>query len=88
MQSLYEEMADRIDTVIMLGEIPEALKANKGFSEWSSGMTSWNHPPVVQVLLYLVFGEQNKTLLIKKPLLRRILNYFRMGEYLGHDFKV
>ncbi|XP_073098854.1 cellulose synthase-like protein E6 [Elaeis guineensis] len=51
MKSLYEEMADRIDTVIMLGEIPEALKANKGFSEWSSGMTSWNHPPVVQILI-------------------------------------
>ena len=52
-------MANRIDSVVMLGKIPEELKANKGFSEWSWGMTSRNHPPIVQVLL----EEQNKTLL-------------------------
>ncbi|KAG1363763.1 Cellulose synthase-like protein E6 [Cocos nucifera] len=51
MKNLYEEMANRIDSVAMLGKIPEELKANKGFSEWSSGMTSRNHPPIVQILI-------------------------------------
>ncbi|XP_073117695.1 cellulose synthase-like protein E6 isoform X2 [Elaeis guineensis] len=51
MKNLYEEMANRIDSVVMLGKIPEELKANKGFSEWSWGMTSRNHPPIVQILI-------------------------------------
>ncbi|XP_038974145.1 cellulose synthase-like protein E6 isoform X2 [Phoenix dactylifera] len=50
-ENLYEEMADRIDSVVMLGKIPKELKENKGFSEWSSGMTSRNHPPIVQILI-------------------------------------
>ncbi|KAG1363762.1 cellulose synthase-like protein E6 [Cocos nucifera] len=51
MKNLYEEMADRIDSMVMLGKIPEELRVNKGFSEWSSGMTSRNHPPIVQILI-------------------------------------
>ncbi|XP_073117697.1 cellulose synthase-like protein E6 isoform X3 [Elaeis guineensis] len=51
MKNLYEEMTDRIDSVVMLGKIPEELRANKGFSEWSSGMTSRNHPPIIQILI-------------------------------------
>ncbi|XP_038974139.1 cellulose synthase-like protein E6 [Phoenix dactylifera] len=51
MKNLYEEMADRIDSIVMLGKIPEELRANKGFSEWSSEMTSRNHPPIVQILI-------------------------------------
>ncbi|KAJ1702417.1 hypothetical protein LUZ63_002196 [Rhynchospora breviuscula] len=52
MKILYEEMTNRIDTVVMSGQIPEELQAiHKGFSQWKPDMSSKKHPPIVQILI-------------------------------------
>jgi len=54
-QESYKEMTERIDSAVMLGKVPEEIKAmHKGFYEWdSSEVTSQNHQPIVQVVFYL-----------------------------------
>ncbi|XP_078163906.1 cellulose synthase-like protein E6 [Carex rostrata] len=52
MKILYEEMTNRIDSILVSGKVPEELKANhKGFIQWTPEMTSKNHPPIVQILI-------------------------------------
>jgi hypothetical protein len=47
---MYDEMTERIDTVVMTGKLPEEIKENhKGFCEWNPETTSRNHQPIVQV---------------------------------------
>lgn len=49
-QDMYEEMTERIDTVVESGKIAEEIKEkHKGFGEWSPEITSKNHQPIVQV---------------------------------------
>ncbi|KAF8781062.1 hypothetical protein HU200_001034 [Digitaria exilis] len=51
-QGLYEEMTERIDSVVKSGEVPEQIRVNhKGFSEWNTGCTSKDHQPIVQILI-------------------------------------
>nr|CAB3457351.1 unnamed protein product [Digitaria exilis] len=51
-KGLYEEMTERIDSVVKSGEVPEQIRVNhKGFSEWNTGCTSKDHQPIVQILI-------------------------------------
>ncbi|KAG6470973.1 cellulose synthase-like protein E6 isoform X1 [Zingiber officinale] len=50
-QNLFREMESRIDAVSILGKVPKEQKTHKGFSEWTSEMTSKNHQPIVQILI-------------------------------------
>ncbi|XP_042450059.1 cellulose synthase-like protein E6 isoform X4 [Zingiber officinale] len=51
MKNLFREMESRIDAVSILGKVPKEQKTHKGFSEWTSEMTSKNHQPIVQILI-------------------------------------
>ncbi|OAY74876.1 Cellulose synthase-like protein E6 [Ananas comosus] len=49
---LYEEMANRIDSAVTLGKIPEEVKAyHKGFSEWNFSISPKDHHPIVQIMI-------------------------------------
>ncbi|KAJ3679099.1 hypothetical protein LUZ60_017110 [Juncus effusus] len=49
---LYEEMEDRINSVVKSGIISENMREKyKGFSEWNDEMSPKNHPPIVQILI-------------------------------------
>ncbi|KAJ1290096.1 hypothetical protein BS78_02G216400 [Paspalum vaginatum] len=49
---LYEEMTERIDSVVRSGNVPEEIKvSHKGFSEWNTGITSKDHQPIVQIMI-------------------------------------
>ncbi|CAL5063864.1 unnamed protein product [Urochloa decumbens] len=51
-KGLYEEMTERIDSIVRSGKVPEEIKVNhKGFSEWSTGGNSKDHQPIVQILI-------------------------------------
>ncbi|KQJ90650.1 cellulose synthase-like protein E6 [Brachypodium distachyon] len=51
-KDMYEEMTERIDTVVESGKIAEEIKEkHKGFGEWSPEITSKNHQPIVQILV-------------------------------------
>ncbi|RCV12123.1 hypothetical protein SETIT_2G244000v2 [Setaria italica] len=51
-KGLYDEMTERIDSAVRSDNVPEEIRVNhKGFSEWSTGITSKNHQPIVQVLI-------------------------------------
>ncbi|KAG6470976.1 hypothetical protein ZIOFF_072065 [Zingiber officinale] len=51
MKNLFREMESRIEAVSILGKVPKEQKTHKGFSEWTSEMTSKNHQPIVQILI-------------------------------------
>uniref|UniRef100_A0A6V7QVU4 Cellulose synthase-like protein E6 n=1 Tax=Ananas comosus var. bracteatus TaxID=296719 RepID=A0A6V7QVU4_ANACO len=51
-KDLYEEMANRIDSAVTLGKIPEEVKAyHKGFSEWNFSISPKDHHPIVQIMI-------------------------------------
>uniref|UniRef100_A0ACD5Y0N6 Uncharacterized protein n=1 Tax=Avena sativa TaxID=4498 RepID=A0ACD5Y0N6_AVESA len=51
-KDMYDEMTQRIDTVVMSGKILEETKANhKGFDEWNMEINSKDHQPIVQILI-------------------------------------
>ncbi|KAL5972443.1 hypothetical protein ACLOJK_041698 [Asimina triloba] len=48
-KNLYEEMKDRVEIAMKLGGIPEDVKTeHKGFLEWSSYISSCDHPTFLQ----------------------------------------
>ncbi|CAN6224823.1 unnamed protein product [Urochloa humidicola] len=57
-KGLYEEMTERIDSAVSSGKVPEEIKVNhKGFSEWSTGGTSKDHHPIVQIRVSSVISN-------------------------------
>ncbi|XP_058112689.1 cellulose synthase-like protein E1 isoform X2 [Magnolia sinica] len=51
-KKLYEEMVDRIETAVKLGNIPSEIRAeHKGFAEWHSVVNSRNHGTILQILI-------------------------------------
>ncbi|KAH9290250.1 hypothetical protein KI387_034367 [Taxus chinensis] len=51
-KEMYEEMKYCINSVVERGTVPEnKCKEHEGFKEWTSGMSSRDHPAIVQVLL-------------------------------------
>ncbi|XXG72639.1 hypothetical protein AAC387_Pa07g1694 [Persea americana] len=52
MKNLYQEMEDRIQSVVKLGQVNEEIQAeHKGFSEWNSVLNSHNHQTILQILI-------------------------------------
>ncbi|CAM0951857.1 unnamed protein product [Alopecurus aequalis] len=57
-KDMYDEMTERIDTVVMSGKIPEEIKANhKGFDEWNLEINSKDHQPIVQIRVSSVISN-------------------------------
>ncbi|KAJ3677536.1 hypothetical protein LUZ60_003260 [Juncus effusus] len=51
-KSLYDEMTNRIESVVTSGRVSEEIKENhKGFYQWTHEMTKKNHPSIVQILI-------------------------------------
>ncbi|OEL33690.1 Cellulose synthase-like protein E6 [Dichanthelium oligosanthes] len=51
-KGLYEEMTERIDSAVQSANVPGEIRVkHKGFSEWSTVITSKDHQPIVQVLI-------------------------------------
>ncbi|EXB51023.1 Cellulose synthase-like protein E1 [Morus notabilis] len=51
-KKLYEDMKNRIETVIKLGKVPqETRKRHKGFSEWNLNIKKNDHQSIVQILI-------------------------------------
>ncbi|KAH9290245.1 hypothetical protein KI387_034362, partial [Taxus chinensis] len=51
-KNIYEEMKYAINSTVERGSVPENnFNKHKGFEEWSSGISSRDHPSIVQVLL-------------------------------------
>ncbi|KAJ8629851.1 hypothetical protein MRB53_023174 [Persea americana] len=52
MKKLYQEMEDRIQSVVKLGQVNEEIQAeHEGFSEWNSVLNSRNHQTILQILI-------------------------------------
>jgi hypothetical protein len=48
-------MTERVDSAARSGNVPEEIRVNhKGFSEWSTGVTSKDHQPIVQVAFHIL----------------------------------
>ncbi|GLJ58028.1 hypothetical protein SUGI_1501530 [Cryptomeria japonica] len=51
-KKMYEEMKYCINSIVERGTVPaQKCKEHEGFKEWNPGMTSRDHPSIVQVLL-------------------------------------
>ncbi|RWR84935.1 cellulose synthase-like protein E6 [Cinnamomum micranthum f. kanehirae] len=51
-KQLYQEMEDRIQSVVKLGRVNEEIQAeHKGFSEWNSVLNSRNHQTILRILI-------------------------------------
>ncbi|KAH9290263.1 hypothetical protein KI387_034380 [Taxus chinensis] len=52
LKNMYEAMKDSIDNTVVWGAVPQdKWKNHKGFEEWSSGITSRDHPSIVEILI-------------------------------------
>lgn len=52
MKELYEDLTDRVNSVVKSGKIPEVAECScRGFSEWNGAITSGAHPAIVQILI-------------------------------------
>lgn len=50
LKKLYDEMKNRIDSVVESGKIPEETRIqHKGFSEWNLKVAKNDHHSIVQV---------------------------------------
>ncbi|KAG2682609.1 hypothetical protein I3760_11G199000 [Carya illinoinensis] len=51
-KKLYEEMKNRIDSIVETGMIPKKIRdQHKGFSEWNSNATKQDHQSIVQIMI-------------------------------------
>eukprot|EP00262_Sarcandra_glabra_P009225 TRINITY_DN232_c0_g1_i3.p1 TRINITY_DN232_c0_g1~~TRINITY_DN232_c0_g1_i3.p1 ORF type:complete len:729 (-),score=99.72 TRINITY_DN232_c0_g1_i3:105-2291(-) len=51
-KKLYEDMENRIETAVKLGNVSEEIQEeHKGFSEWNVEMTSRNHQTILEILI-------------------------------------
>ncbi|KAE8098880.1 hypothetical protein FH972_016912 [Carpinus fangiana] len=51
-KKLYEEMKNRIDSVVEIGKIPKEVRDHhKGFLEWNSKVTKQDHQSIVQIII-------------------------------------
>ncbi|KAG8072216.1 hypothetical protein GUJ93_ZPchr0006g42745 [Zizania palustris] len=58
MKELYKDLADRVDSVVNSGRIPEAPEYNlRGFSQWNEKITSNDHPPIIQIRVSSVISN-------------------------------
>ncbi|XP_022139749.1 cellulose synthase-like protein E6 [Momordica charantia] len=52
MKKLYDEMKERINSVVEMGKVPKEIRDhNKGFSEWDCGVTKQNHQSIVKIIV-------------------------------------
>ena len=58
-QKLYEDMRNRIEAVMNMGQITEEIrKQHKGFGEWNLASEPQNHQTILQVLLTVFYVLQ------------------------------
>ncbi|KAK9269765.1 hypothetical protein L1049_001543 [Liquidambar formosana] len=51
-KKLYESMKNRIDSVVEMGCISKEMRdQHKGFLEWNSKVTKWDHQSIVQIII-------------------------------------